>query len=299
MDVETNFITLIMTRINTLVVRDLVYKSWSAFTSDARGLISLFLTILILVYALQAMLNPRGFSLNQALKSLVIALLACGLLTQWGVFSFLIVDPALKLPSEFAASITRAITRNPSASSYAGLDELWRHGLSNIQLLLGQAGFSGAGVGFVATALIYAFFLFLCVGVSVALLVIAQTLVALLLFIAPIMVPFMIFPVTRGVFLKWVHVTVGLGLTQVLVVACLVFLMAIVEALSLAKGLVPGEFTLTFAMVAADCLILIVAVFAFIMSFAIGLQFGTGVGPAATAGINKLITRVVTVNLVK
>jgi len=290
----TGFVTNIMSQVQDNVIQDMVFKSWTAFSTNWRLAVSLMIILLIIVIGFQALAGASGFSIGRASKSLVIAFIAWVLFTQWAYFSMFIFDVFMKIPNELATTLTKTISGNSGGSAYSGLDDLWTHGMAVNQRLWSMGGWSSEGIGFAFIAILQYLVMLFTIVVATGFILVVKVMLAVLLIISPMIIPLMIFESTRGIFIKWMQGIVGFGIMQIMVVASLAFMLGVID--TSVQDLAQGSVPFSMEMIMANMATIAVSFLVFLLSFGIGASMGAGVASSSGASVNKLVMRTATLN---
>lgn len=291
---EPGYITLTMSRIEGKLIFDLVFKSWTAFSNDWRAGLTLLITLWVMFAGLQLMTATKGADFGKVLKSGAYAIIVWVLFTRWEYFVLFIYNTFMILPNELTVSLTKVVTNNSGATLYSGLDAIWRSSTEVSKQLMSEASWSNEGVGFLAMAGANLAATWIALCVAVGLIIFTDVMIGILLMIALVVLPFMIFEQTRGGAQQWARFLVGFAIVKLMLVAALAFMLGIIG--SSIDELAAGKTEFSLEVVSANILLIVTSAVVFFLVFIVGAAMGNNVGMAAGVKINTFVTRSVTFN---
>ena len=291
-DTAKGFVNTVMSRVEDDVIHDIVFKSYTTIVSDYRVTIGLMITLLVVWIGFKFVYGDMAFTVGEAVRKLVVAIIIWGLLTNWDIFALFFYDIFTKGPNELAASLTRSLT-GKTVDSYAGIADLFDDAYAVSAYLFGQVGLT-EGWGYIPIAILYSLIALMTVGLALAFILIAKLGLGVVLIIAPIPIALLMFPATQGVFVGWLRALIGLALMPVMIVAALVFMLSIIgnDIHNAATGVVEIQMEFLYA----NMLIMGVAAFLFWHIMDIAKSIGGGLNISAR-DINVFVKRVSTLGI--
>ncbi len=284
----------VMNRVEDDVVRDMVFKAYTTIVSDYRVTIGMMITLLVVWIGFKFVYGDGTFTVGDAVRKLVVAILVWGLLTNWDIFALFFYDTFTKGPNELAATLTRALTGR-EVDSYAGIGELYNDAYAVSMHLFSMVGFT-EGWAYIPVALFYSLVALIAIGLALAFILIAKLSLAVVLIIAPIPIALLMFEKTQGIFAGWLRSLIGLALLPVMIVAALVFMLSIIGT-DVHEAAI-GKTELQMEVLYANMLVMGVSAFLFWHIMDIARSIGGGLNISARE-INVFVKRVSTLGKLK
>lgn len=288
----TGFIASIMSHVENDIIRDIVFKSYTTLVSDYRFTIGLMITLLIVLIGFKFVYGDGNFTVGDAVKKLVVALIVWALLTNWDLFALFFVDILTEGPNELAASLTKALT-GKEVNSYAGLGDLYDDASAVSAHILSKVGLSMEGLGFLFIGLLYVLIAFGAILLALGFILIAKMGLAVLLIIAPIPIAMLMFGFLQGIFAGWLRSLIGLAFLPVMIVAALVFMLSIIG--TTVNEAATGKVELTLEVLFGQMFLMGVGAFLFWHIMDIAKSIGGGLN-ISSRDINVFVKRVSTLN---
>lgn len=228
MSINTDtFITDSLNTVDT-VINHFVHASFTNLVQNNHGVITLCMTLYIVWLGYRFMMHSLPMDLN-TVNRLVLLIIVYALVTQWNLFYTFIYNIFTNEPGEIMKSMS---TQDGTAGSgvYKGLNAVYSQGMKAAWMLFGKGG------NFTFDSIRMYFFGFLvvmatCAGCLIALayIIYAKMAVAIMIFLAPIFLLFLLWESTRELFNKWLQTTLNYALIPVIVCGILMMILSVIN----------------------------------------------------------------------
>jgi type IV secretion system protein VirB6 len=228
MSINTDtFITDAITTVDT-VINHFVHASFMNLVQNNHGVITLCMTLYIVWLGYRFMMHSLPMDLN-TVNRLILLIMVYALVTQWNLFYTFIYNIFTNEPGEIMKSMSTQDGAS-GAGVYNGLNAVYSQGMKAAWMLFGKGG------NFTFDSIRMYFFGFLvviatCAGCLVALayIIYAKMAVALMIFLAPIFLLFLLWESTRELFNKWLQTTLNYALIPVIVCGILMMILSVIN----------------------------------------------------------------------
>lgn len=240
--------------------------------TDSLRLLLIISTALIgfaMLYSRAGMSAKTGVSLF--LKMMIIYII----LTQWSEFDKYFHDVFTNSPNMLVATVLQNHDNNTQTSINSELDKIYFQGFEVARKIREQGGLTSIGPLFYSVIIIAT--TLLMIGYVTFILVLAKVGVAILLVLAPVFIPMLLFSSTRGLFQSWLGNLINFALLPLLTYTLLVLVIFMIsDSMTEMMDKIDGNEDLTMTQIAPYLLISVIGFLLFVQIRWLAKNIGGG-----------------------
>lgn len=201
------------------VVNQLVVDNIAKISEVATPVIALGLTIALLIFGLQSMLNPNGEPLTDLIKRFIRYGTIISIASVGGLYQTTLANVAMKTPDEVAnVLVINSDTSHDSDTTFAQqLDDTINSGCDTIKQMWDASSiFTSEGLSYLCLAFFLAVTLIVMMGIAAALILVAKVSLAIVVSLGSIFIYSLLFQSTKRLFDRWISSIISYGLVLVL-----------------------------------------------------------------------------------
>lgn len=211
------------------VTQHFVEQAFIHFVKENTTVLTLLFTVYVMLIGYRALFQPNTLSLPDLTRHVVLLMIVYSLIHSWDFYHRFIY----KIFTQEPEAITKTLI--DSAGGFTKHGEATGEALNRIYQLGMQAGakLMSQGNWRVLTPYLYGFIVMVVTALScllaLALLIYAKLAMAILLFLGPLFLCFLLFQSTRGFFEKWIQALMNYALIPIITCGMLMFMISIVN----------------------------------------------------------------------
>lgn len=218
------------------VIGHFVQTGYQNFVANNQGTLTLMMTFYIMWLGYRFTMRTLEMDINTIAKHLVLLLIVYGLLTHWHIFwlffyNIFTNEPSLIIKTMIDANGNINLQGNSTANA---LNSVFSQGINAAQSILQQANFQNLMM-FIYAGLVFTVSCMSCLF-ALTLLIYAKMALAIMLFLAPLFISFLLWQNTRRLFENWLQALINFSLIPI--VTCGILMLTLTVAQSTLPGLI-------------------------------------------------------------
>lgn len=218
------------------IIEQFVQTGYQNFVSNNQGTLTIVMTFYIMWLGYRFTVRTLEMDINTVAKHLTLLLIVYGLLTHWHLFwlffyNIFTNEPSLIIKTMLDANGNITLHGNSTASA---LNSVFYQGIDAAQTILRQANFENLMM-FVYAALVFTVSCISCLF-ALTLLIYAKMALAIMLFLAPLFISFLLWQATRRLFENWLQALINFSFIPI--VTCGILMLTLTVAQSTLPGLI-------------------------------------------------------------
>jgi type IV secretion system protein VirB6 len=203
------------------VTNGMVFNGYAALAASLKTPLMMIFTIYVAFIGWSILQGWSKLTVGQATKHVLKIAIVLALVTEWSVFARYLYNVFTNAPNELSALVMQSIGGGSGEGVNSALQTLFDQSMHLGMEVWAKGGFwKGIGM-WLFGALIWAFAIIL-VTVALIIFVVSKFSLSILLVLAPVFVPFLLWQSTKGIFDGWIKSSLGFAFVPLFASAALI-----------------------------------------------------------------------------